>query len=711
MSTVDDLAPVVVHDSGSESRRERLRLVLRSKTFLAGAVILVVLDLLRALRAGASCRRPVRRRHPEQAPAAVVRPLVRHRPARPRRLLAGHRRGARHPRSWRRWPRCSGTVLGTALGLVTGYFRGLTDDVIMRIVDAFLAIPVVIIGLLALTALGPFAPDRHPRHRRSSSRRSSRAPSAPPCFPSASSTTSRPRASGTSAGSYILGGEILPNVLGPVLVEFTVRRRFRDLRHRHPVVPRVRHPAAGAGLGAPDLRELRAACRRRLVADVLPGARHRHPRRRSQPRRRRPDPGVRAMSAAPVAAGAPALELDDLGVAFSVRGRWLQVLRGVSLTIAPGESYGLVGESGCGKSTTALTVMRYLPRNGRVTGGAVRVGGADLLALSEREVRRYRARTASMVYQNPGAALNPIAPRRRPGRRGVHRGRPARRGGPRPRPRAPRPRPDRRPGERDAPLPPPALRRDAAARAHRDGARLATRPSSSWTSRRRASTRPWRRRCSTSSRACARSWARAFSSSATTSQSCGGCATGWACCTPGGWSRRARPTSCSATRVTRTRSGCCAACREAESGKDERRLDTIPGLLPTLGADLPGCVFADRCGLVREICREEEPPLHPVDPGAGEPLPLLAGRARAPRTPGRGGPLAPRSRAALGRRLWRSPTRQRRSARTATTSEPSPASPSLSAPARRSAWSASPGAGRPRSPASCSASRRPTPAT
>ena len=50
-------------------------------------------------------------------------------------------------------------------------------------------------------------------------------------------------------------------------------------------------------------------------------------------------------------------------------------------------------------------------------------------------------------------------------------------------------------------------------------------------------------------------------------------------------------------------------------GKDERRLDTIPGLLPTLGADLPGCVFADRCGLAREICREEEPPLHPVAPG------------------------------------------------------------------------------------------------
>jgi peptide/nickel transport system ATP-binding protein len=104
------------------------------------------------------------------------------------------------------------------------------------------------------------------------------------------------------------------------------------------------------------------------------------------------------MSAVPAPAAAPpALELDDLGVAFRVRGRWRQVLRGVSLTIAPGESYGLVGESGCGKSTTALAVMRYLPRNGRVTGGSIHVAGADLLAMSEREVRRYRSSSVSIV--------------------------------------------------------------------------------------------------------------------------------------------------------------------------------------------------------------------------------------------------------------------------------------------------------------------------
>jgi len=112
------------------------------------------------------------------------------------------------------------------------------------------------------------------------------------------------------------------------------------------------------------------------------------------------------MSAAP-AATAHALELDALEVAYRVRGQWRRVLRGVSLQIAEGESYGLVGESGCGKSTAAFAALRYLPRNGRVSSGGIRVAGEDLLAMSDADVRRLRATKVSMVYQNPTSALNP----------------------------------------------------------------------------------------------------------------------------------------------------------------------------------------------------------------------------------------------------------------------------------------------------------------
>ncbi len=106
-------------------------------------------------------------------------------------------------------------------------------------------------------------------------------------------------------------------------------------------------------------------------------------------------------------ATAPALELDDLHVCYTVRGIDRPVLRGVSLTIDRGEAYGLVGESGCGKTTAAFAIMRYLARNGRVVGGSIRLGGEDLLAMGDADVRRLRATTVSMVYQNPATALNP----------------------------------------------------------------------------------------------------------------------------------------------------------------------------------------------------------------------------------------------------------------------------------------------------------------
>jgi peptide/nickel transport system ATP-binding protein len=104
---------------------------------------------------------------------------------------------------------------------------------------------------------------------------------------------------------------------------------------------------------------------------------------------------------------ADALELRDLDVAYRVRGRDRQVLRGVTLSVRRGEAYGLVGESGCGKSTAALAIVQYLPRNGRVRGGAIRIDGHDVLAMSRPELLALRADAVSMVYQNPGTALNP----------------------------------------------------------------------------------------------------------------------------------------------------------------------------------------------------------------------------------------------------------------------------------------------------------------
>jgi peptide/nickel transport system ATP-binding protein len=102
-----------------------------------------------------------------------------------------------------------------------------------------------------------------------------------------------------------------------------------------------------------------------------------------------------------------AIELQDLQVAYTVRGVDRAVLRGVSFQIGQGESYGLVGESGCGKTTAAFAIMRYLPRNAKVLNGSIRLNGEDMLGMGGGNVRRLHATTLSMVYQNPAAALNP----------------------------------------------------------------------------------------------------------------------------------------------------------------------------------------------------------------------------------------------------------------------------------------------------------------
>jgi len=106
-------------------------------------------------------------------------------------------------------------------------------------------------------------------------------------------------------------------------------------------------------------------------------------------------------------AGGPALEVSHMDIVYRVRGQDRLALRDISFSIARGESYGLVGESGSGKSTVALALVRYLPRNGRVSAGTISINGQDPLSMGKSALRELRARTVSMVYQEPGRALNP----------------------------------------------------------------------------------------------------------------------------------------------------------------------------------------------------------------------------------------------------------------------------------------------------------------
>lgn len=208
-------------DEAVLARRERLRLLLRSKTFLAGAVIVgfwVFCALFGRMIAPESP-------FATEILAKLAAPSGAHwfgTDSLGRDVFSRVLAGARDILIVAPLATLLGTVLGTALGLITGYFRGIVDDILMRLVDAFLSLPVVILGLLALVALGPsrltvimvigivFAPiiartvraavlsERELEYVAAARLRNERAP-------------------------YIMFAEILPNVAAPILVEFTVR--------------------------------------------------------------------------------------------------------------------------------------------------------------------------------------------------------------------------------------------------------------------------------------------------------------------------------------------------------------------------------------------------------------------------------------------------------------------------------------------------------
>jgi peptide/nickel transport system ATP-binding protein len=103
------------------------------------------------------------------------------------------------------------------------------------------------------------------------------------------------------------------------------------------------------------------------------------------------------------------LSVEDLRTYFYLRGGILKAVDGVSFSLKPQETLAIVGESGCGKSMTALSLMRLIPDPpGKIVGGAVKLDGVDLLGLDERAMRSVRGKDISMIFQEPMTSLNPV---------------------------------------------------------------------------------------------------------------------------------------------------------------------------------------------------------------------------------------------------------------------------------------------------------------
>jgi oligopeptide transport system ATP-binding protein len=108
------------------------------------------------------------------------------------------------------------------------------------------------------------------------------------------------------------------------------------------------------------------------------------------------------------AARAPLLAVENLRVQFWTGGGTVYAVNGISFDVAAGETLGIVGESGCGKSVTALALLGLLPRAGRVKSGSAIFQGRDLLTLKDREMRRLRGHQVAMIFQDPMTSLNPV---------------------------------------------------------------------------------------------------------------------------------------------------------------------------------------------------------------------------------------------------------------------------------------------------------------
>jgi peptide/nickel transport system ATP-binding protein len=315
-------------------------------------------------------------------------------------------------------------------------------------------------------------------------------------------------------------------------------------------------------------------------------------------------------------ARAHALEVRDLDVAYRVRGVDRQVLRSLSFTVEAGRSYGLVGESGCGKSTAALAAVRYLPRNGRVTAGSVSVAGADMLAMSGDDLHRTRAGAVSMVYQDPGKALNPSI---RVGRQvaEVFEVGGATKDEARDRAQAiltkvqiadPASVMERYPHQLSGGMQQRVV--IAMALAPNPALLILDEPTTGLDATVESEVLDLVAALRTEFESSVLFISHNLAVIAKMCDTVGVLYAGKL--VEEGPARQVFDDPRHPYTV-----GLLRCIPKGGQRKDKHRLDTIPGFLPELGADLPGCVFADRCALAEEKCRTEPPPLYDVGPGRG----------------------------------------------------------------------------------------------
>jgi peptide/nickel transport system permease protein len=313
-------------------------------------------------------------------------------------------------------------LLGTTLGLLAGWFRGVTEFFAVRIADVVLCFPPILLALLVVTLLGPgtatlilvlsilYLPGFV------------RVTYAEVLSARSQDYVEAVRALGAPT-PRILSRTVLPNIAGPVLVQFSLAvaaavvvesgLSFLGLG----VVPptpswglmirgaRATMEQAPTYLLYPCLALTVTILAMNMLCDALRDAVDRKGGARA-PKLRAVDrilPGL-----FPARDPAPLLDVQGLTVDIATPAGAIRPVEDVSFAVRAGETLAIVGESGSGKSITATAVMGLLPPVAQVTAGVARFEGRDLLALPEEERRRLRGGAIAMVFQDPMSSLNPV---------------------------------------------------------------------------------------------------------------------------------------------------------------------------------------------------------------------------------------------------------------------------------------------------------------
>ncbi|WP_167648074.1 dipeptide/oligopeptide/nickel ABC transporter permease/ATP-binding protein [Mameliella alba] len=316
-------------------------------------------------------------------------------------------------------------TLGAAIGIVAGFYGGRTDNLIMRGVDMLMAFPYILLALAIVAALGPglfnaliaVAAVNVPFFARNI--RGITVGIAHKEFVDAA------RLAGLSNSRIILT-EILPNVIPVIVIAMSTTIGWMILETAGLSFLGLGSQPPQADLGS-MLGEARSALITNPHTSVVPGimiliivmsinllgdgVRDALDPRLKSGALSRPMAStmVRRKDPVPQAEGKGLLEVQELQTQFHVKDRVYRAVGGVSLHVKPGECLGIIGESGSGKSVTALSVMGLVASPpGVITGGAVRYDGADLIGAPYRKLREMRGRNVAYIFQDPLATLHPL---------------------------------------------------------------------------------------------------------------------------------------------------------------------------------------------------------------------------------------------------------------------------------------------------------------